>query len=228
VLEISSPGLDRKLFKPEHFSQFTGSLVKFSTRDLVNGNRHFEGRLVSLAKAGSRSILTRRSAQEGQGSGSRGDCRALLECREGQPGARVIDWPGSVERGIGRRLAASNRLVPARARRQAENSAGARPAQVKVARNMASELYDVIDALSREKGIIPTSWSPPSRTPSSSPRASFTRRRRALRAVLDRETGAIRAYSVREILPARMTLRTADSDLAGRGAEDQRRRRGWR
>jgi len=50
VLEISSPGLDRKLFKPEHFTQFTGSLVKFSTRDLVNGNRHFEGRLVSFSE----------------------------------------------------------------------------------------------------------------------------------------------------------------------------------
>lgn len=50
VLEISSPGLDRKLFKPEHFEQFTGSLVKFSTRDLVNGNRHFEGRLTGFAE----------------------------------------------------------------------------------------------------------------------------------------------------------------------------------
>jgi ribosome maturation factor RimP len=50
VLEISSPGLDRKLFKPEHFTQFTGSLVKFSTRDLINGNRHFEGRLVSFSE----------------------------------------------------------------------------------------------------------------------------------------------------------------------------------
>ena len=49
VLEISSPGLDRKLFKPEHFEQFAGSLVKFSTRDLVNGSRHFEGRLVSFS-----------------------------------------------------------------------------------------------------------------------------------------------------------------------------------
>jgi ribosome maturation factor RimP len=50
VLEISSPGLDRKLFKPEHFAQFAGSLVKFSTRDLINGNRHFEGRLVSFCE----------------------------------------------------------------------------------------------------------------------------------------------------------------------------------
>jgi ribosome maturation factor RimP len=50
VLEVSSPGLDRKLFKAEHFTRFTGSLVKFSTRDLVNGNRHFEGRLVSFSE----------------------------------------------------------------------------------------------------------------------------------------------------------------------------------
>jgi ribosome maturation factor RimP len=50
VLEISSPGLDRKLFKPEHFARFTGSLIKFSTRELVNGNRQFEGRLVSFSE----------------------------------------------------------------------------------------------------------------------------------------------------------------------------------
>ncbi len=50
LLEISSPGLDRKLFKPEHFAHFAGSLVKFSTRDLVNGNRHFEGRLVGFSE----------------------------------------------------------------------------------------------------------------------------------------------------------------------------------
>lgn len=49
LLEISSPGLDRRLFKPEHFAQFAGSLIKFSTRELVNGNRHFEGRLVSFS-----------------------------------------------------------------------------------------------------------------------------------------------------------------------------------
>jgi ribosome maturation factor RimP len=49
LLEVSSPGLDRKLLKPEHFTRFTGSLVKFSTREPVNGNRHFEGRLVSFA-----------------------------------------------------------------------------------------------------------------------------------------------------------------------------------
>jgi ribosome maturation factor RimP len=50
VLEVSSPGLDRRLFKPEHFARFTGSLIKFGTRELVNGNRHFEGRLISFSE----------------------------------------------------------------------------------------------------------------------------------------------------------------------------------
>jgi ribosome maturation factor RimP len=45
MLEVSSPGLDRKLSKPDDFERFVGSLVKVMTRDPVNGNRHFEGRL---------------------------------------------------------------------------------------------------------------------------------------------------------------------------------------
>src|SRR5271165_3163083 len=45
LLEVSSPGLDRKLSKPADYERFTGSLVKLMTRDSVNGNRHFEGRL---------------------------------------------------------------------------------------------------------------------------------------------------------------------------------------
>ena len=45
TLEVSSPGLDRKLTKPDDFERFVGSLVKVTTRDPINGNRHFEGRL---------------------------------------------------------------------------------------------------------------------------------------------------------------------------------------
>lgn len=45
TLEVSSPGLDRKLSKPADFERFTGNLMKVMTRDPVNGNRHFEGRL---------------------------------------------------------------------------------------------------------------------------------------------------------------------------------------
>lgn len=45
TLEVSSPGLDRKLTKAEDYERFTGSLVKLTTRDPVHGNQHFEGRL---------------------------------------------------------------------------------------------------------------------------------------------------------------------------------------
>src|SRR5712691_9237898 len=45
VLEVSSPGLDRKLFRPADFERFQGSRVKLTTRLPVNGNRYFEGRL---------------------------------------------------------------------------------------------------------------------------------------------------------------------------------------
>ncbi len=45
VLEVSSPGLDRKLSRPTDFERFQGSRVKLTTRDPVNGNKHFEGRL---------------------------------------------------------------------------------------------------------------------------------------------------------------------------------------
>jgi ribosome maturation factor RimP len=49
TLEVSSPGLDRKLLKPEDFRRFSGSRVKLMTREPVNGNRHFEGRLESFS-----------------------------------------------------------------------------------------------------------------------------------------------------------------------------------
>src|SRR5437773_10354398 len=48
VLEVSSPGLDRKLVKPGDYERFTGSRVKLTTREAVMGNRHFEGRLESF------------------------------------------------------------------------------------------------------------------------------------------------------------------------------------
>jgi ribosome maturation factor RimP len=48
LLEVSSPGLDRKLFRAADYERFTGSKVKLKTRTPVNGNQHFEGRLQSF------------------------------------------------------------------------------------------------------------------------------------------------------------------------------------
>ncbi len=45
TLEASSPGLDRKLTKPEEFRRFAGCLVKVQTFEPVRNNRHWRGRL---------------------------------------------------------------------------------------------------------------------------------------------------------------------------------------
>lgn len=45
TLEVSSPGLDRRLSKAADFQRFVGSRVKVMTKEPVNGNRHFEGKL---------------------------------------------------------------------------------------------------------------------------------------------------------------------------------------
>ena len=45
-LEVSSPGLDRKLTRVEHFQRFTGETVKVQTRFPVLGRKRFRGTLV--------------------------------------------------------------------------------------------------------------------------------------------------------------------------------------
>src|SRR5688500_15091564 len=45
VLEVSSPGLDRKLAKPEEFERFSGRLARISTSEPVDNQKFFEGRL---------------------------------------------------------------------------------------------------------------------------------------------------------------------------------------
>ena len=48
TLEVSSPGLDRRLIKAADFTRFTGSRLKLTTRQPVDNNSHFEGRLESF------------------------------------------------------------------------------------------------------------------------------------------------------------------------------------
>jgi ribosome maturation factor RimP len=49
TLEVSSPGLDRTLSKPEHYVRFSGSAVKVKTYQQINGQKVFHGRLLGLA-----------------------------------------------------------------------------------------------------------------------------------------------------------------------------------
>jgi len=49
TLEVSSPGLERKLLRPEDFTRFQGSLVKLQTFTPVNNNRQWQGRLIRFS-----------------------------------------------------------------------------------------------------------------------------------------------------------------------------------
>ena len=58
TLEASSPGLDRKLSRPEEFQRFLGSLVKVQTFEPIRNNRHWQGRLVAGTETGAGQTIT--------------------------------------------------------------------------------------------------------------------------------------------------------------------------
>ena len=47
-LEVSSPGINRRLVKPTHFERFAGSRVKVKLKRLVDGRRNFKGKLLGF------------------------------------------------------------------------------------------------------------------------------------------------------------------------------------
>jgi ribosome maturation factor RimP len=48
TLEVSSPGLERGLYKPADYERFAGSLARMRTRRAINGQRNFRGRLLGM------------------------------------------------------------------------------------------------------------------------------------------------------------------------------------
>lgn len=48
TLEVSSPGIERGLYKLGDYDRFAGSLAKLRTRKPVNGQRNFRGRLLGI------------------------------------------------------------------------------------------------------------------------------------------------------------------------------------
>lgn len=53
ALEVSSPGLDRPLTKPEHYARFTGQRARVRLAQPVDGRRNFTG---TIAAAGADSF----------------------------------------------------------------------------------------------------------------------------------------------------------------------------
>ena len=48
TLEVSSPGLERGLYKPADYERFVGKLAKVKTGHPINGQRNFRGRLLGI------------------------------------------------------------------------------------------------------------------------------------------------------------------------------------
>ncbi len=48
LLEVSSPGLDRRLTQAADYARFAGSLVKLQTFEAVAGSRHWQGRIAEM------------------------------------------------------------------------------------------------------------------------------------------------------------------------------------
>lgn len=51
AIEVSSPGLDRPLTKPEHYEQFLGHVVRIRTNEPIGGSRNFTGRIAAADAA---------------------------------------------------------------------------------------------------------------------------------------------------------------------------------
>jgi ribosome maturation factor RimP len=50
ALEVSSPGIERPLSKPQHFRRYLGRRARVRTRDAVDGHKSFTGELVGASE----------------------------------------------------------------------------------------------------------------------------------------------------------------------------------
>ena len=50
TLEVSSPGVERKLSRPQDFERFVGKKAKVLLREPVDNQRHWEGRLAGVTE----------------------------------------------------------------------------------------------------------------------------------------------------------------------------------
>jgi ribosome maturation factor RimP len=48
TLEVSSPGLERGLYKRADYERFAGRLARMKSREAINGQRNFKGRIVGV------------------------------------------------------------------------------------------------------------------------------------------------------------------------------------
>jgi ribosome maturation factor RimP len=49
TLEVSSPGIERGLYKPADYERFAGHLAKIKTRAAIKNQRNFRGRIIGMS-----------------------------------------------------------------------------------------------------------------------------------------------------------------------------------
>lgn len=49
TLEVSSPGIERGLYRPSDYQRFAGKRIRLKTAEPVNGQRNFRGKLLGIA-----------------------------------------------------------------------------------------------------------------------------------------------------------------------------------
>ena len=79
TLEVSSPGLDRKLRGAEDFRRFAGMLAKVQTFEPVAGNRHWQGRLREVSETALRLELKEKGGKKSTGRKAQGSKEAALQ-----------------------------------------------------------------------------------------------------------------------------------------------------
>lgn len=105
-IEISSPGLERPLTKPEHYTRFVGRLCKVHTLLPVNGQKRFKGWIhsatddsVTLEEDGVLKTLTLRDIQKARLAPFDESTTPKPKHAVGKPAPAI--QPASVEKSVG-------------------------------------------------------------------------------------------------------------------------------
>ena len=64
TIEVSSPGLDRPLFRDQDFLKFRGSMVRVKTDRKIEGSKYFKGEILDYVEEGGERFLLLRAGEK--------------------------------------------------------------------------------------------------------------------------------------------------------------------
>ncbi|MGI8491310.1 MAG: ribosome maturation factor RimP [Acidimicrobiales bacterium] len=91
-LEVSSPGLERSLKTPAHYTRYVGSAISVKTKAAVAGARRWRGRLLEVNETGI--VLATEGAAGGEGAAEqgRGERRLAISFDQVDKARTVLEW----------------------------------------------------------------------------------------------------------------------------------------